>query len=87
MSKKKPPQVMWGRANRNMTVLQQRRETIYKMKTKRHNGICPCFVCGKHVKLEEATLEHIIERSKGGTNAMDNLDISHGKCNHDRSKK
>ncbi len=87
---KKPKQSaprMWGKQARAMTVRQQRRDTIYKMKLKRHSGKCPCFVCGKHVTLEDATLEHVIERSKGGTDDMSNLDISHGKCNEERSKK
>lgn len=61
-----------------------RRETIYKMKLKRNDGVCPCFVCGKHVKPEDATLEHIIRLADGGTDDMENLDISHGPCNWER---
>lgn len=88
-SKKPKPEAprLWGKQARNMSVRQQRRDTIYKMKLKRNAGKCPCFVCGKHVTLDDATLEHVIERSKGGTDDMSNLDISHGKCNHERSHK
>lgn len=78
---------LWGKQARTMTVRQNRRDTIYKMKLKRNSGKCPCFVCGKHVTLQDATLEHVVERSKGGTDDMSNLDISHGKCNKERSKK
>lgn len=77
---------MWDKQARTMRILQSRRDTIYKMKTKRNDGICPCYVCGKHVELKNATLEHIVDRSAGGTNAMGNLDISHAKCNHERER-
>lgn len=85
-SKTPKNKVLWGKQARTMSILQSRRDTIYKMKTKRNDGICPCYVCGMHVELKNATLEHIVDRSAGGTNAMDNLDISHAKCNHEREK-
>lgn len=62
-----------------------RRETIYKMLGKQHDGIVPCFECGHHVPEVEATLEHIVEQSEGGTDDMDNLSISHEICNYERS--
>ena len=62
-----------------------RRETIYKMLGRQNDGAVPCFCCGKSVALSEATLEHILDRSKGGTDEMDNLSISHEICNHERS--
>lgn len=66
------------------SVRQGRRETIYKMAAKRHNGTVPCFVCKLHVTPDAATLEHIVPRSKGGTDDMSNLAISHSKCNNQR---
>jgi 5-methylcytosine-specific restriction endonuclease McrA len=60
------------------------REKIYFMLIKRHGGVVPCFVCGQHVNKRFATLEHIRPKSKGGTNAMTNLSISHFWCNHRR---
>lgn len=63
-----------------------RRETIYKMLSRRHDGVVPCFCCGKHVVPEESTLEHILELSKGGTDEMGNLSISHEICNKERSR-
>lgn len=41
----------------------------------------PCFVCKKHVKRAEATLEHIWPKALGGTNSGKNLAISHERCN------
>lgn len=66
------------------SVRQGRRSTVYKMLSKQHDGTVPCFVCGKHVKEPHATLEHITPLSKGGTDDMDNLSISHNVCNNRR---
>lgn len=66
------------------SVRKNRRETIYKMIKRKHNGLVPCFCCGKHVKTNSATLEHIIPISKGGTDDMSNLSISHNVCNQRR---
>lgn len=63
------------------SVRASRRETIYKMLQKKNDGSVPCFVCGKHVKQRSATLEHILPVSKGGTDDMENLSISHYQCN------
>jgi len=63
------------------TILQRRRETVYRMLFKRHCGKVPCFVCGEHVSQREATAEHIIPVSRGGTDDVSNLSISHGHCN------
>lgn len=48
------------------------------------HGFVPCYVCGQHVKRADATLEHILPRSRGGSDAGANLSISHAKCNHAR---
>lgn len=65
-------------------VMRQRRETVYRTIAKRNNGIVPCFVCGTHVHRKRATLEHILPKSRGGTDAIENLAISHPICNHRR---
>lgn len=65
--------------------LQKRRATLYKMLAKKHDGIVPCYVCGKHVTKQDASLEHIIPLAKGGTDDMENLSISHVTCNNARS--
>lgn len=66
------------------TIRQSRRNTLYRMTAKRNDGCVPCFVCGNHVKPQHATLEHKTPLSKGGTDDMDNLAISHNACNHRR---
>jgi len=53
------------------------------MLLKKHGQVL-CFVCGLPVDESKATLEHIKPRSLGGTLAMDNLAISHAKCNRKR---
>jgi 5-methylcytosine-specific restriction endonuclease McrA len=65
------------------SIRQQRRETVYALTFKKL-GRVPCFVCGDHVPQDGATLEHITPRSKGGTDDMSNLAISHARCNHSR---
>lgn len=64
-------------------LLQGRRDTLFKMLTKRH-GVCPCFVCMEPVAYDDASVEHIVPSSKGGTDDMSNLTISHEQCNIDR---
>lgn len=69
---------------RHSQIRKRRRQTLYRMLAKRHAGRVPCFCCGEHVPIEQATLEHILPLSQGGTDDMDNLAISHAKCNHRR---
>lgn len=68
----------------DMAVRQSRRETLYKMLKNKHGGHVPCFVCKRPVNKEDATLEHILPVSKGGSDDLSNLSISHEKCNHAR---
>ena len=72
------------RARLAASIRSGRRRTIYRMLKKKHDGTVPCFVCGRHVKEKNATLEHIIPVSKGGTDDMENLAISHYQCNQRR---
>ena len=45
-----------------------------------------CYVCGESIEeFSLATLEHIIPRSKGGTNQQANLALSHKICNEIKS--
>jgi len=39
-----------------------------------------CYYCGQYAD----TVEHLIERSKGGTDSMDNLVAACKKCNYSR---
>lgn len=45
-----------------------------------------CHLCLKSIETqEEYSVDHIIPRSKGGTNDLDNLRPAHRKCNYSRS--
>jgi hypothetical protein len=70
-----------------MSTLTTLRLKIYKTVARQLHGQVPCWVCGVHVPEQEATLEHILPRSEGGSSHQDNLAISHGQCNHQRHAK
>lgn len=59
------------------------RERLYQALLAAH-GYVPCYVCGKHVTMRDATIEHIVPRALGGGNHYKNLSISHAACNHAR---
>ena len=83
MSKKKR-RIMSPGLEKRLTagVRKGRRETIYKMILKKCDNVIPCYVCGKAITAEKyATLEHILPQSHGGTDEMNNLWLSHEKCN------
>jgi hypothetical protein len=40
-----------------------------------------CELCGKALSIAEATLDHIIPKSLGGPDALENLQIAHFSCN------
>jgi 5-methylcytosine-specific restriction endonuclease McrA len=44
----------------------------------------PCFYCNKALSQKEASVDHIIPKSKGGPNDPSNYLISCRKCNSDR---
>lgn len=44
-----------------------------------------CFSCGKEIEtFDQATVEHKIPLSRGGSNRLSNLALSHGNCNQVR---
>jgi 5-methylcytosine-specific restriction endonuclease McrA len=43
-----------------------------------------CGICKKPVKYTKANLDHIIPQSKGGRNNIENLQLTHFKCNSSR---
>ena len=67
-----------------MSSLQHLRIKMYKTVARQLHGVVPCWVCGKHVTPEAATLEHIQARSDGGNSHAENLAISHETCNGQR---
>lgn len=56
-----------------------RKELIRRRKTKQQKGKCP--LCGESLVWWKATIDHIIPRSKGGTDAEWNLQAVHHDCN------
>ena len=67
-----------------MSKLALTRDKIYKTVARQLHGVVPCWICGKHVILGAATLEHIKPRSEGGSSHLENLAISHDVCNNRR---
>ena len=43
-----------------------------------------CHWCGKELSKFRATIEHLIPRSRGGSDQLDNLRLACRKCNQDR---
>ncbi|MCI0545147.1 MAG: HNH endonuclease [Actinobacteria bacterium] len=43
-----------------------------------------CHLCGKPVLLEDATRDHVVTTSRGGTNAKKNIKLAHQACNSAR---
>ncbi len=64
--------------------MSKRRTRVYAETAQKHGGYVPCFCCGRHVGVKQATLEHILPRSLGGRHGRENLAISHAKCNSSR---
>lgn len=44
------------------------------------DGSC-CFYCGGHLG-DDLTIEHLHERSRGGSDRIENLRLAHEDCNH-----
>jgi 5-methylcytosine-specific restriction endonuclease McrA len=44
----------------------------------------PCCFCGRELTYDEATLEHVRPRSRGGPTVIENLRISCEACNSER---
>ena len=60
------------------------RDKIYKTVARQLHGQVPCWVCGQHVEPVDASLEHMQPLSQGGSSHLDNLAISHARCNQRR---
>ena len=46
------------------------------------NKQMPCMYCSDLLDFENATVEHLISRSSGGTNHLTNLNIACAACNN-----
>lgn len=40
-----------------------------------------CFLCGKRMSLDKFTIDHLVPKSRGGTNGLHNLVGAHKRCN------
>jgi 5-methylcytosine-specific restriction endonuclease McrA len=49
----------------------------------KHFGSC-CFWCRKDLPANQLTLDHLIPKSRGGSNNFENLRLSCLSCNRDR---
>ena len=67
-----------------MSKLSLTRDKIYKTVARQLHGVVPCWVCGEHVLPSDATLEHMRPLSEGGNSHLENLAISHARCNQGR---
>ncbi len=65
-----------------MSKLGLTRDKMYKTVARQLHGVVPCWMCGEHVAPAEATLEHIQPLSEGGNSHVENLAISHDRCNN-----
>lgn len=70
-----------------MSRLSLTRSKIYNTIARQLHGVVPCWVCGEPVEAGDATLEHIKPLSEGGNSHLENLAISHGRCNQRRHAK
>lgn len=70
-----------GEAALNVGELASRRQmTSSKRQLWRHSHICG--LCKEPIdSFEEATVDHIIARARGGSNRFDNLQLAHAHCN------
>jgi len=55
-----------------------------KIKLSRNNELYCCVFCGKEFIISELTIDHIIPKSKGGSNNINNLVLACRPCNEGR---
>ena len=47
-----------------------------------------CGLCGEQItKRKEATIDHIIPLSRGGSDSVHNVQVAHEKCNQEKGNK
>lgn len=57
-----------------------RRHTLRVKLLEKQNGICP--ICGLVLHINDASFDHIKPKSKGGSNALVNIQVTHYVCNN-----
>jgi 5-methylcytosine-specific restriction endonuclease McrA len=61
------------------------RKTYKKHKLSSRDGGAVCRYCGQRQKLRCLTIDHVVPRARGGTNALTNLALACAACNHDKA--
>ena len=67
---------------RRLNLNSERRKSIKLMLGRKQRW--KCCLCGRQMLLKDATLEHIVPVTDGGSDKLDNLALSHVECNRDR---
>jgi 5-methylcytosine-specific restriction endonuclease McrA len=73
--------IHWSKNRHGFSLLKPNKSNVYA----RDNGCC--VYCSKSLEIWEATLDHVIPRSKGGQNSFDNIVLSCQSCNGEKGDK
>lgn len=63
------------------------RRSLYRRQVMRGATHIHCHYCGTRLTPMTATVDHVIPRSKGGTNELSNLVLACRKCNQAKGNK
>lgn len=69
------------------TVPKAKRRTLSHIKKKLYAKSDRCAICTHPMKYEEASVDHVIPLSRGGSNRQDNLQLAHKSCNTEKDNK
>jgi len=95
-AKRRTQKKYWGRGDfKAPAVAETKAMKIKAQTTKRERKIASiialrgafCFYCGDPMRTEDMTIEHLIAKSNGGTNALHNLYLAHDWCNKEAGSK
>ena len=64
----------------------QKLQVVYEENIK-ENGTLTCYLCNQQILFSQDSLDHKIPISRGGTNNVENLEISHSACNFKKGNK
>lgn len=68
-------------AKRRLLKKLQRDETLVDYSTVLERDGYVCYLCEKCVEPDDVHMDHVIPLSKGGRHSIDNLRVTHSKCN------